>query len=189
MSRSRRSPKGWVAAVIASSLIAISYHLYNKFTEVDDMKHREDEVTTSPTTKKHKSGSKYTSKSIALTLSHSVLSSSLPLNDILLNSENVTFILPPNLSLDDLECNISDDSHLFSLPQTLIKNYKLLNCSNIQGYFNLVKNLKPDMLLVCSDDLGIKNIPSDLGRFVKEIVTVNQDRDDVYSTIGQLFIK
>lgn len=189
MSRSRRNPKGWVAAVIASSIIAVSYHLYNKFTEVDDMKHlTSDEVSPPPTTKKQKSTG-YTSKSIALTLSHSVLSSPLPLNDILMNSENVTFILPPNLSLDDLACNISDEKHLFSLPETLIKNYKLLNCSNIQGYFNLVKNLKPDMLLVCSDDLGIKNVPSDLGRFVKEIVTVDQDGDDIYSTINQLFIK
>lgn len=224
-SRSRQgNPKLWLTALIATSIATVSYQVYNNYLKPsiqgEGKEEEEGEGASEKMHTKHplkgdeqpskklKTHDKYTSKSIALTLSHSVLNSSLPLNDILLNSENITFILPPNLSLDDLACNIKivnepDNTNTnstttttanttinYKLPQTLIKNYKLLNCNNIQGYFNIIKNLKPDMLLVCADDLGIKSdIPKDLKRFAKEIITINQDRDDVYSTISQIFIK
>lgn len=165
--KARRSPKVWLAAAVASSVVAASYSIYNYLSK--------------PPAKINP----HTHKSIALTLSHLVLNSLLPLEEILTQWENVTFILPPNLSLDDLEGNIDREA----LPQTLVQNYKLLNCKNIQGYFNLVKNLKPDMLLVCTDDLGISGgMPKDLARFVKEIVTVDQDRESVYKTIGLVFL-
>ena len=53
------------------------------------------------------------------------------------------FIIPPNLTEDDL--------NLSYIPP----NFKLLKCSNLQGYLQILKNLKPDLLLMCSDDLGI----------------------------------
>lgn len=131
-------------------------------------------------------GEKYTDKSIALTLSHSILSSKLPLNDMLLNSQNVTFILPPNLNEDDLTFNLSD----YNLPSTLINNYKLLKCSNIQGYFTILKNLKPDLLLLCSDDLGISksSMPKDMSRFIKQIITLDQNKDDIYTKVAPIFV-
>lgn len=228
------NPKVWLTAVIASSIIAVSYKLYNNYINTSEDSGNQDTNTLveknmnikdigksssdDHVLKKFKTNGKYTKKSIALTLSHSVLSSELPLNDILLNSENVTFILPPNLSLDDLACNIKvlneeveestsfngNDTTLsksstptiksstinYKLPQTLIKNYKLLNCNNLKGYYNLIKNLEPDMLLVCADDLGIKqDFPADLNRFAKEIITIDQNHDEIYSTISKIFIK
>ena len=175
----KKIPRAWLVAVAVSTAVAVSYSIYNNYLKPAEK--------TSEISRK-----KYTNKSVALTLSHSVLNSQLPLNDILMNSENVTFILPPNLSLDDLACNISDenDGLATKLPRTLIQNYKLLNCKNIQGYFNLLKNLKPDTLLVCSDDLGITSaVPRDINRFVKEIINIDQNKEDIYSKIYPYFVK
>ncbi|CAK7905514.1 peroxisome assembly protein 22 [[Candida] anglica] len=194
----QKNPKAWLVAAIATSVIAVSVSVYNAYTTQDEPV--EDSITSQerPVISR-KQSRKYTNKSIALTLSHSILSSQLPLNEILLNSENVTFILPPNLSIDDLEYNIargesssssSSTTSSVGLPKTMTANYKLLNCSNIQGYFNLLKNLKPDMLLVCSDDLGIsKYIPHDIDKFVKEIVTLDQNKDQLYKQLSPLFFR
>lgn len=187
MARGRKNPHLWAAAFVASSLAVLSYKVYQCLKSQPD--EEESNSDKNPLVKKNS----YTNKSIALTLLHSVLNSGLDLNEILLNSENVTFILPPYLSVDDLACNIkgsSQDSSVYSLPQTLIKNYKLLKCSNIQGYFHVLKNLKPDMLFVCSDDLGITlKVPPDLGRFVKEIVTINLNKEDVNLILSKVFLK
>lgn len=174
----RKQPQALAAAIIAAAAAAVAYKVYDiwlaQHTEPTDSSER-----------------KYTNKSIALTLLHSVLNLDLPLNDILVNLENVTFILPPHLLVDDLAGNIkSSGDEQYSVPQTLIKNYKLLRCSNIQGYFHLVKNLRPDKLYVCSDDLGIALVvPKDLGRFVKEIVTLSQSKEDVHAVLTQVFLK
>lgn len=182
MSR-RQSPKLWLTAVVATLVAALSYKLYHSLIQAQAQSLDQD-------TGKRRRNSTYTLKSIALTLLHSVLSLELPLDDILLNLENVTFILPPNLLVDDLACNIKNDGGSYDLPETLIRNYKLLKCSTIQGYFNVVKNLRPDMLLVCEDDLGISSaVPNDLGRFVKEIVTVDQNREDVYLKLAPIFFR
>lgn len=187
----RKNPKYVVAALVATSLAALSYKVYAALTKEDPAEEEEIEGSHSAPLVPSKTMNK---KSIAVTLLHSVLSSDLPLNDILLSSENVTFILPPYLSVDDLLGQIQGEEkgeHLsYQLPQTLIKNYKLLKCSNIQGYFHLLKNLKPDCLYVCSDDLGItRQVPQDLNRFVKEIVTLDQNKTNVHSVLSKVFIR
>lgn len=193
--RQQKNPKYVLAALAASSVLAVSYKIYDYYTA----------KTTGGAGSNNKSREStsgavaYTSKSIALTLSHSILSSQLPLHDILLNADNVTFILPPNLSIDDLAGNIvptseneiDDNSESYTLPRSLLNNYKLLNCNNFQGYFNIIKNLRPDMLLVCSDDLGLSDglLPKELNRFVKQVVNVDQNSDDVTSKIGPIFLR
>lgn len=189
--KSQRNPKVWIAALVAASIVTISYKIYNNYVNEENV----EDKRTNPdgtTDEKLKISKKYTKKSIALTLSHSVLSSQLPLNEILLNSENVTFILPPNLSMEDLAYNIgsADEVEKYNLPKTLVNNYKLLHCNNIDGYFNIIKNLKPDTLLVCSEDLGIaSNTPKDLNRFVKEVINIDQNKDDIYKKLSSIFIK
>lgn len=181
MSR-RRNPRAVIGALIVSAVVAGSYKLYAYYTQekqpVNETKHNNKQK-------------QYTNRSIALTLSHSILNSQLPLNELLLTSENVTFILPPNLSIDDLAYNIyneQDKQESYNLPKTLIKNYKLLNCSNFQGYFNVLKNLKPDTLVLCPDDLGIANqLPKDLHRFVKEIINI-ENSEDISSKVLPLFL-
>lgn len=173
----KRSPALWLLAVVATSALAAGYEVYKYLTKEED--------GTGRLLLKN-----YTNKSIALTLLHLVLSSELPLNDILLKSDNVTFILPPHLSLDDLVCNINNQDSNCQLPQTLIKNYKLLKCSNIQGFFHIIRNLRPDMLLVCADDLGIDHeLPKDLTRFVKDIVTLDQNKDEVSNILTKVFLR
>ncbi|KAG7661473.1 PEX22 [[Candida] subhashii] len=118
----------------------------------------------------------YSNKSIAITLSSTFLSSNIPLNEILINSENMIFIIPPNLSEKDLDINIPP-------------NFKLLKCSNVQGYLQMLKNLKPDLLFLCSDDLGINfmNLNKDLRMFIKTIINVDQNKNDIYDKIKVIF--
>lgn len=170
----KKSPAIWISAVVATSVAAAGYEIYKYLTK------DENDQTISAT--------KYTNKSIALTLLHSVLSSDLPLDEIIMNSQNVTFILPPHLSVDDLAGNI--DTSQSGLSQTLLNNYKLLRCSNIEGYFHMLKNLKPDTLIVCADDLGIQDkMPKDLPRFVKEVVTLDQNKERVSSILTKVFLR
>lgn len=180
-----KNPKYIAGALAATFIAAISYKVYSVLTK--------DGETDSGNTDL-KGGQANSKKSIAVTLLHSVLRSDFPLNDVLLTFENVTFILPPCLSVDDLLGQIQgfdgDEKRTYMLPQTLIKNYKLLKCSNMMGYFHLLKNLKPDLLYVCSDDLGItKLVPQDMHRFVKEVVTLDQDKTSVQSVLSKVLIK
>lgn len=199
----QKNPKAWIAAAVATGVVAVSVLVYNSYlaSAKEDEEHTAEACEKNPdlppalVRRATNTAKRYTNKSIALTLSHSILSSLLPLNDILLNSENVTFILPPNLSIDDLVYNVektasSPKTNSQTLPTTLTENYKLLKCLNLQGYFNIVKNIKPDMLLVCSDDLGIsKRIPHDIHNFVKEIINIDQNKEDIYSKVAPIFIR
>ena len=88
---------------------------------------------------------RYSNKSIAITLS-STFYHPLPLNEILINLENMIFIIPPNLNEDDLpiiETKDTDTDNANTNTNTSFykdqSNFKLLKCSNFQGYLQLLK--------------------------------------------------
>ncbi|OBA23826.1 hypothetical protein METBIDRAFT_35699 [Metschnikowia bicuspidata var. bicuspidata NRRL YB-4993] len=184
----KKSPRMLAAILVASSVAAISYKLYGVLKGQSDSKSPLDAKDGGVALSRRR---QYRNKSITVTLLHSVLNLGLPLNEMLLSSENVTFILPPYLSVDDLACQIesSENGALYELPLTLIRNYKLLKCSNIDGYFHLLKDLRPDVLFVCTDDLGIDRVPPDLRRFVSEIVAIEQDKENVRSVLSDVFLQ
>lgn len=169
--KAQRNPSLYLAALIATSAMAISYKVYDTyFNSSSQSKSSQEGSTTNAneasTTKSFTISKKYLNKSIAITLSSSFLSSQLPLNEILTTQENMIFIIPPNLNEEDLNL-------------TIPPNFKLLKCSNVQGYLQILKNLKPDCLLLCSDDLGINytNLSLDLRNFIRTIINVEQDQD------------
>ncbi|KAI5958220.1 PEX22 [Candida theae] len=167
--RAQRNPTLYLAALIATSAVAISYKVYDSYLKSSSSQSTQDtfnQTSLTSTTKPFTISKKYLNKTIAITLSSSFLSSQLPLNEILTTQENMIFIIPPNLSEDDLNVKIPP-------------NFKLLKCSNVQGYLQILKNLKPDCLLLCSDDLGINytNLSSDLRNFIRTIINVEQDQD------------
>lgn len=175
----QKNPQMWLAAAAVSAVLAVGYLVYEQVSLTSDDQQSKVAGLTVP---------KYTDKLIALTLSHLILNSQLPLLDILQNLDNVTFILPPNLDVDDVEYNIH--RHEPEIPQEVMNNYKLLKCQSIQGYFTILKNLKPDMLLMCQDDLGLstQSIPKDLGRFIKKIIFVDQSNADISTKVAPLFV-
>lgn len=180
----QKNPQLWLAAACVSALIAVGYKVYDAYAQ--QLPTDNDSATTN--TIPGKVRPQYTNKLIALTLSHLILNLQLPLLEILQNLENVTFILPPNLDEDDVNYNIHKQAA--DLPEEVRNNYKLLKCQNIQGYFTVLKNLKPDMLLMCQDDLGLSthSIPKDLNRFIKQIVFVDQNNDDISTKVAPLFV-
>ncbi|EGW33125.1 uncharacterized protein SPAPADRAFT_60436 [Spathaspora passalidarum NRRL Y-27907] len=173
--RTQRNPTVWVSALVATSALALTYKLYQTYfkSEEDELETRsiEDSDITS-----YIISPKYSNKSIAITLSSTFISSKIPLNEILINSENMIFIIPPNLNEEDLNV-------------TIPPNFKLLKCSNVDGYLQVLKNLKPDLLFLCSDDLGINisNLSSDMKLFIKTIVNVDQNKEDIYSKLRPIF--
>lgn len=171
--KASRNPNLYITALVATSAIAISYKIYTSFFQ--QLNNDEDEIKTD-TPSSYTISKRYSDKSIAITLSSSFLSSSLPLNKILTSSEKMIFIIPPNLTEDDL--------NLSYIPP----NFKLLKCSNLQGYLQILKNLKPDLLLMCSDDLGIDftQIKKDLNMFINDIINVDQN-DDIVLRIRRIF--
>lgn len=179
----QKNPQLWLAAACVSALIAVGYKVYDAYATQQQLQASEGDTATPGKLKRQ-----YTNKLIALTLSHLILNLQLPLLEILHNLENVTFILPPNLDEDDVNYNIQKLTA--TLPEEVRNNYKLLKCQNIQGYFTVLKNLKPDMLLMCQDDLGLSthSIPKDLNRFIKQIVFVDQNNDDISTKVAPLFV-
>lgn len=171
--KASRNPNLYITALVATSAIAISYKIYTSFFQ--QLNNDEDEIKTD-TPSSYTISKRYFDKSIAITLSSSFLSSSLPLNKILTSSEKMIFIIPPNLTEDDL--------NLSYIPP----NFKLLKCSNLQGYLQILKNLKPDLLLMCSDDLGIDftQIKKDLNMFINDIINVDQN-DDIVLRVRPIF--
>ncbi|KAI5969425.1 PEX22 [Candida margitis] len=167
--KAQRNPTLYLAALIATSAVAISYKVYDSYIKPQPKSTQGTDTNDKSLTSETKSftiSKKYLNKSIAITLSSSFLSSQLPLNEILTTQENILFIIPPNLNEDDLNL-------------TIPPNFKLLKCSNVQGYLQILKNLKPDCLLLCSDDLGINynSLSSDLRNFIRTIINVEQDQD------------
>ncbi|KAK6464072.1 peroxisomal biogenesis protein family-domain-containing protein [Scheffersomyces coipomensis] len=192
--KASKNPQLWITALIATSIVTLSYKLYQSYTSSDttttNIEDGEEKVEEGKEKKSFSQSTQtpfqiskaYLNKSIALTLSSSILNSKLPLDDILIKGgENIIFILPPNLSEDDLNYNLKVKTS---------NNFKLLKCSNINGYVQMLKNLKPDLLLICSDDLGLSylNLSKDLNNFIKTIVNLDQNSDDVYLKISRLFI-
>lgn len=173
--KASRNPNLYLTALVATSAIAISYKIYTSFFQQQNQQQQlikdDEDVPISYTISK-----RYLNKSIAITLSSSFLSSNLPLNKILTNSERMIFIIPPNLTEDDL--------NLSFIPP----NFKLLKCSNLQGYLQILKNLKPDLLLMCSDDLGLEfpKIKKDLNMFINDIINVDQN-DDIVLRVRPIF--
>ncbi|RCK55059.1 Peroxisome assembly protein 22 [Candida viswanathii] len=173
--KAARNPNLYLTALVATSAVAITYKIYTSFFQQPPKDgSEEDSKTDSPSS--YTVSKRYSNKSIAITLSSSFLSSSLPLNKILTNSERMIFIIPPNLTEDDL--------NLSYIPP----NFKLLKCSNLQGYLQILKNLKPDLLLMCSDDLGLDftQIKKDLNMFINDIINVDQN-DDIILRVRPIF--
>ncbi|KAI5955858.1 PEX22 [Candida jiufengensis] len=178
--KAQRNPKLYIAAVIATSALAISYKIYDTFIKSTTTEENEIEKDTTKPNSLTKLPSfnlskKYINKQIAITLSSSFLSSKLPLQDIITTQENMIFIIPPNLNEEDLDLNNQQEESAIELNN----NFKILKCSNFQGYLQILKNLKPDLLLICSDDLGINfnNLSYDLNNFISKIINVDQDKD------------
>ncbi|CQB88823.1 Peroxisomal biogenesis protein family [Chlamydia trachomatis] len=193
--KASRNPKLYVSALIATSAIALTYKLYSTYlaptptpTNKDKKQRELDGSSTDIELKpKFRISKRYSNKSIAITLSSTFLSSNLPLNEILINLENMIFIIPPNLNEDDLpiiETKDTDTDNANTNTNTSFykdqSNFKLLKCSNFQGYLQILKNLKPDLLLLCSDDLGInfKKLQSDLLNNLKlDFINIDQNID------------
>lgn len=168
------------AIAIATTIAAFSYKVYLERTSDNGSINIDKEETEGAKSKCH-------DKAVTLTLLHSVLNSYPELERLLANYSNVTFILPPYLSLQDLTCKIHP-KEAKTIPEALFKNYRLLKCSNIDGYFQLVKSLKPDILLVCEEDLGITEfIPQDLFRYVGKIVSIDQEREKARHALSEFF--
>ncbi|CAK9438286.1 uncharacterized protein LODBEIA_P25120 [Lodderomyces beijingensis] len=201
--KAQRNPKLYLAALVATSAVALTYKIYdaylNSCNNDDEAAVGEDGAASSESrsecldSKSNNSkptftiSKKFLNKSVAITLSSSFLSSALPLQDLLAKNEKLIYIIPPNLNEDDVGLSTPNHNHLQQQPQQqqevlFSPNFKILKCSNMQGYLQILKNLKPDCLLLCSDDLGINNfnqgaMARDLSNFIKKIVNIEQDKD------------
>lgn len=138
---------GIIGAVLL--LGAGGYALYQSFNKDNE----EEEIITA----------KYTSRPITIILTDSIISSNIPINDILLNTENIVLVIPPNLSRDDLNEHIDESV-----------SYKVIECETNEGVWSVVKHLHSEVILVVKDDLE-EEIPTNLERYVGEIIELEQN--------------
>lgn len=101
---------------------------------------------------------KYTRKPITIVLTESVLSSKLPINEILKKTENVVFVCPIEVEIP--------------LDETI--SYKLIPCDTEGGLWSIVKHLQSDTIFVVRDDLQ-EDIPQGMERYVGNIVELDQN--------------
>lgn len=106
---------------------------------------------------------KYTSKPITIILTDSIISSNLPIKEILLKTENLVVVIPPNLSIKDLNEEIDETI-----------SYKVIECSTNEGVWSVVKHLNSEVIFVVNDDLE-EELPENLQRYVGDIIELEQN--------------
>lgn len=139
----RRKTPQWLALTIAATAVAAaSYKLYEAYQSK-----KSSEVRHQPRRRR--------ARLVAVALLPAVVGAGLPLDEYFQLHDDVTFIVVPGVAEADL-------------PSALLDNYRCLRCSSAEGYHQLLKNVKPDLLLECQD-VGFE-APADMLRFVKETV-------------------
>lgn len=106
---------------------------------------------------------KYTRKHITIILTDSIISSKLPINEILTKTTDVVLVIPPELTVDDLN---------EPLDPTIA--YKAIECSTFDGVWSVVKHLGSEINFVVRDDLS-DDIPEGIERYVGEIIELDQN--------------
>lgn len=116
---------------------------------------------------------KYTSKSTTIILTDSIVSSNIPINDILKQTNDIVVVIPPGLKITDLkEENNLDYSVIF----------KVIECDTFEGVWSVVQHLSSDVVFVVKDDLE-KEIPSNVGKYVGEIIELEQNAASINQEI------
>jgi len=152
LDRRRLRSLGIIGAVVL--LGAGGYALYHSLRYGEEEKEGE---------KNHGKAHKYTSKPITIILTDSIISSNLPINEILLKTEDVVLVIPPNLSKDDL--NEKLDKSI---------DYKVIECETNDGVWSATKHLGSEVIFIVKDDLN-EDIPKGLERYVGEIIELEQN--------------
>lgn len=154
----------WPWAVTLGVAVAAGVALYKFFEDLED-----DDLDFSSSDQLEQS-IKYTNKPITIILTESILSSKIPLIEILNKTENIVLVIPPDLSLADLP--EIDDSI----------SYKVIETDTYEGVWSVVKHLKSEVVFVVNDDLK-KDIPEDVGRYVNEIIQLGQNNTEINGRI------
>jgi hypothetical protein len=160
----KRQQQYWPFIALAVGATATAYAVYQYFQkpaleELDSSSSHQLEASI-----------KYTNKPITIILTESILSSQIPLVEILNKTENIVLVITPDLSLADLP-NVNESI-----------TYKIIECDTSEGVWSVVKHLRSEIVLVVSDDLD-KSIPEDVGRYVQEIVELDQNNTEINVTI------
>lgn len=106
---------------------------------------------------------KYTKKPVTIVLTESILTSNIPINEILAKTCDVVVVVAPELSLEDLNEELD--------PSVA---HKVIECETLQGVWSVVKHLNGEVMFIVKDDLS-EDIPEGLERYVGEIVELEQN--------------
>lgn len=108
--------------------------------------------------------------SLAIVLSASVISSHIPVAEILENCQDVVILLPPSIQKEDLKgFGISIDD-----------TYKIIECDTEIGMIHIMKHLHYTNNFICLDDLDINEGDLEklqLKRFVANVVYLEQNKE------------
>ncbi|KAH3671763.1 hypothetical protein WICMUC_004574 [Wickerhamomyces mucosus] len=149
-------------------IFTVATYLYTKFYNQQPSK-----SSSSSTIK-----SKYSTKSISIVITDSILSSSLPLIEILTQLQDITFILTPNITITDLDQSLNSSSS--SLTQF---KHKIIEFENYQSLWSILKHLNNDLIFIVIDDLP-EIIPIEFKNFIRgEILELEQNSDEINETI------
>jgi hypothetical protein len=95
-------------------------------------------------------GTRYTRRPITIVLSESILSSNIPINEILSKTSEVVVVIPPDLTVDDLNEQLDPSVE-----------YKVIECDTFEGMWSVVKHLNSETIFIVKDDLA-EDIPEGL---------------------------
>lgn len=115
---------------------------------------------------------KYTSRSISIIITDSIISSNLPVVEILTQTENITFILPEDLSMDDLLLGESDAIDFNRL------KYKIINVDKNESIAPLLSHLNNDLVIYTNNEVEV-----DLKFVRSDIVELEQNSTSINETI------
>lgn len=111
----------------------------------------------------------YTKKPITIVLSESILSSNIPIGEILAKTSEVVVVIPPDLSISDLNEKLD--------PSVV---HKVIECDTFAGVWSVVKHLNGEIVFIVKDDLA-EDIPEGLERELfkldEKITRTNKEQD------------
>jgi hypothetical protein len=134
LDKRQRRNLGIIGAIVTLGVGAYALYRYVQKEKIED----------------EQTGTRYTRRPITIVLSESILSSNIPINEILSKTSEVVVVIPPDLTVDDLNEQLDRSVE-----------YKVIECDTFKGMWSVVKHLNSEIIFVVKDDLA-EDIPEGL---------------------------
>ncbi|KAH3687942.1 hypothetical protein WICPIJ_001098 [Wickerhamomyces pijperi] len=175
MNRQRRKTLALYAAC-GVCLAGVAYSIYSYYTTGSNLQNESQDGNNSNDNKKPQ----YTSRSISILITDSIISSDLSIVNILKHTENVTLILTEGLTSEDLS-NIIDEVDMVDFNRL---KYKIIKADKNESVPPLLNHLNNDLVIYTKSEFNLDS------KYLRaEIVGLGQELESVNDTVLSYIVR